>query len=285
MKLEPLLSTLRPPPWPEQILGQLKPELKQRGKELYEVHCKDCHQVIDRSDLTTVTPAKMSFFRAEDRNVPPGTDPWMACNAYTYEARSGELTGTKDSFLVGAPLNESEKIHRLLEVMVIGVLVGQKGDIISTAAMNAAMNFIDVKVYPRIVVPPFAAPENIMRRFFCMHDQSSILGYKARSLTGIWATAPYLHNGSVPTLYDLLLPPDERPKSFFLGGQEYDPEKVGYKTEKTDENSWEFRTHKSMPGYDLLEPIDGNNNSGHDYGNSLFSEEDRMAIIEYLKSL
>ena len=285
--LEPLLGTLRPPAWPEQILGKLKPELQQRGKELYDVRCKDCHQVIDRSDLTTQTPAKMSFFRATagDKNVPPGTDPWMACNAYQYQADSGKLTGTNEEFLLGAPLKESETIDRLLKVMVLGALAGQKGDIISTAAMNAAMNFINVKRYPRIVGPRFEAKPRVYRRFFCTHDQSDSLGYKARSLTGIWATAPYLHNGSVPTLYDLLLPPDERPKSFFLGGREYDPERVGYKTEKTDENSWEFRTHINITGSDQLEPIDGNNNSGHDYGNSQFSEEDRMAIIEYLKSL
>ena len=42
----------------------------------------------------------------------------------------------------------------------------------------------------------------------CMAAQDDLLAYKARPLTGIWATAPYLHDGSVPTLYDLLLPPD-----------------------------------------------------------------------------
>jgi hypothetical protein len=52
--------------------------------------------------------------------------------------------------------------------------------------------------------------------------------YAARPLYGIWAAAPYLHNGSVPTLYDLLLPPAQRPKTFALGGRDYDPVKVGF---------------------------------------------------------
>src|SRR5690625_3270750 len=65
---------------------------------------------------------------------------------------------------------------------------------------------------------------------------NSLLSYKARPLNGIWATAPYLHNGSVPTLYDLLLPakrPDDpedgeyRPDEFMVGSREFDPIKVG----------------------------------------------------------
>src|SRR5690606_24698234 len=68
----------------------------------------------------------------------------------------------------------------------------------------------------------------------------SLLSYKARSLNGIWATAPYLHNGSVPSLYDLLLPkkrpgdPEEgeyRPDEFMVGSREFDPVKVGFRTQ------------------------------------------------------
>ena len=68
---------------------------------------------------------------------------------------------------------------------------------------------------------------------------ASLLAYRARSLNGIWATAPYLHNGSVPTLYDLLLPkkrkgdPEDgeyRPEKFQVGSRQFDPDKVGIKT-------------------------------------------------------
>jgi len=96
--------------------------------------------------------------------------------------------------------------------------------------------------------------------------------YKARPLNGIWATAPYLHNGSVPTLYDLLLPEEERPQTFSLGGWEYDPEKVGYAT-YTGPNAFEFNTE-----------VKGNSNKGHTRGTSL-SDEERWALVEYLKSL
>ena len=96
--------------------------------------------------------------------------------------------------------------------------------------------------------------------------------YQARQLDGVWATAPYLHNGSVPTLYDLLLPPAERPRSFPLGHREYDPEKVGYVTDA------------AAPVYVFDTSVDGNSNAGHDFGTGL-SDAERWDLVEYLKTL
>lgn len=97
--------------------------------------------------------------------------------------------------------------------------------------------------------------------------------YASRPLGGIWASAPYLHNGSVPSLYDLLLPPDKRPKSFMTGSREFDPKKVGYIYDGTNGGSFQLDTAK-----------DGNHNTGHTYGTEL-SEEDRLDLLEYLKGL
>ena len=87
------------------------------------------------------------------------------------------------------------------------------------------------------------------------------LGYVARPLEGIWATAPYLHNGSVPTLDDLLKPEDERPICFPVGHREYDPVKLGYVSEFTKVPPAE---HSRVFVYDTR--IDGNSNRGHLYG-------------------
>ena len=97
--------------------------------------------------------------------------------------------------------------------------------------------------------------------------------YQSRLLTGIWSTAPYLHNGSVPTLYDLLLPVDQRPATFQLGSREYDPVKVGYVTAANDDSTftYDITTH-------------GGANTGHEYGIDL-SEDERWALVEYLKTL
>lgn len=58
-----------------------------------------------------------------------------------------------------------------------------------------------------------------------------VRAYKARPLDGIWATAPFLHNGSVPTVYQLLSPQAERDQTFYRGSFEYDPRHLGYRTE------------------------------------------------------
>jgi hypothetical protein len=96
-------------------------------------------------------------------------------------------------------------------------------------------------------------------------------------LDGLWARAPYLHNGSVPTLGDLLIKPAERPKKFFRGDDEYDPVKVGFRSDRPrcddGRKLFEFRTD-----------LPGNNNSGHDYGTDL-SADAKKALLEYLKML
>jgi hypothetical protein len=96
--------------------------------------------------------------------------------------------------------------------------------------------------------------------------------YLARPLTGVWATAPYLHNGSVPTLWHLLHPA-ERPAKFIVGNREYDPAKLGY---ATDGDGWTFDT--SQPG---------NSNIGHagdKYGTNL-TEDQKSGLLEYLKTI
>ncbi len=101
--------------------------------------------------------------------------------------------------------------------------------------------------------------------------------YMARELKGIWATAPYLHNGSVPTLYHLLYP-EQRPAKFAVGNREYDPAKIGYSSEiPTAPNSFWI--------YDTTEP--GNSNMGHAgerFGTEL-SADQKANLLEYLKSL
>src|SRR5206468_1045395 len=108
------------------------------------------------------------------------------------------------------------------------------------------------------------------------------LEYKARPLNGIWATPPYLHNGSVPSLFALLSPVRDRPAVVHLGGGEYDPVDSGY------ENS-------AVPGGSALDTNrPGNRNTGHEFrdgpkgggviGRAL-SPDERHALIEYLKTL
>lgn len=111
--------------------------------------------------------------------------------------------------------------------------------------------------------PPFLYPA-----------QQQTDGYKNVSLAGIWARGPYLHNGSVPTLWDLLQVPEKRPATFERGGDNLDPVQVGFidgpgATRKPTTFDTRMR---------------GNSNAGHDYGTGLSADE-KKALVEFLKTL
>lgn len=100
-------------------------------------------------------------------------------------------------------------------------------------------------------------------------------GYVNVPLEGLWLRGPYLHNGSIPTLADLLELPENRPKVFYRGYNVIDPQKVGFISEGPDAASIGFKYDTSVPG---------NDNKGHLWGTALSTEEKR-ALIEYLKTM
>ncbi|MGX9426257.1 MULTISPECIES: di-heme-cytochrome C peroxidase [Bradyrhizobium] len=118
--------------------------------------------------------------------------------------------------------------------------------------------------------------------------------YRARPLNGIWATAPYLHNGSVASLEWLLRPAAERPKKFCVGARDFDPEHVGLDVKSDETSCRNGQTLFSATDRDGKE-IHGNSVSGHSFegaapypkgivGRALDKNE-REALIEYLKTL
>jgi mono/diheme cytochrome c family protein len=107
------------------------------------------------------------------------------------------------------------------------------------------------------------------------HFQGSTGGYVALALDGIWARAPYLHNGSVPSLRDMLEPVENRPKTFYRGYDVFDPRNVGFVSDVPS------RAGRQYFEYDTTLP--GNGNGGHVFGTSL-PAADKSALIEYLKT-
>jgi len=100
--------------------------------------------------------------------------------------------------------------------------------------------------------------------------------YESRVMEGIWATAPYLHNGSVPTLWDLLQPAAERPASFAIGPA-YDLDKVGLAAEQS-------RFGFTLTTTDCSNRDSGKSRCGHEFGTWL-SDAEKRALLEYLKAL
>jgi mono/diheme cytochrome c family protein len=141
------------------------------------------------------------------------------------------------------------------------------------------------------------ARQQCLEGFGTLDLPQQIAGYKPRPLEGVWATPPFLHNGSVPNLYQMLLPPEQRSARFLVGNRMFDAKHVGYVSEPAAGNSEGFWFDTS---------IEGNHNSGHAFtataqqladakadpaGHALpsgvigplLSDKERYAIIEYLK--
>ncbi len=100
-------------------------------------------------------------------------------------------------------------------------------------------------------------------------------GYAAEPLDGLWLRAPYLHNGSIVNLDDLLKPASRRTKDFYRGYDLYDIAKAGFVSHGPEAKRVGFH-------FDTAER--GNGNMGHEYGTKL-SDDDRQALLEYLKTL
>jgi len=269
--LETQLRLLRAPRWP----GTLDGNLVTAGSGLFDQHCKGCHE---RQPGTAQYKVKMVPLSPTNPN---STDPWMACNALSYRSPTVKLKGTRKNYVSGDRFDVEGPLADMLAATVIGSMLAQKGAIIQ-------------QIGKIIVSPPPAPPpaitgltvgEDRLNTCYTLNStlpaDGKLMVYKARPLDGIWATAPYLHNGSVPTLYDLLKPPAQRPSQFFVGTRVYDPVHVGYRADAgAPGNVFRFQARDAQ-GI----PISRNSNAGHDYGVGALTEPERLALLEYLKSL
>ncbi|MFL0800268.1 MAG: ribonuclease E [Agarilytica sp.] len=284
-RIENHLRSLTSPQWPEKILGKIDKEKAEKGELLYAEYCQSCHMVVDRKNWNRVVVAQMSALKDIK------TDPAMAENSVSYNGKTGNFKHTYQGTDVGTfIMGDDAPVALILTATTKGVVATPDADKwvirrwldwLYTLGASFFSNEIKQSIKQGTYEPDTtAAPFN------------SLLSYKARSLNGIWATAPYLHNGSVPSLYDLLLPakkegdPDEgeyRPETFMVGSRELDPIKVGFRTE-------------GYEGFRYLTDRRGNMNDGHEYaagrtpqpnGEILpaMTEEERWQLVEYMKTL
>jgi hypothetical protein len=110
-------------------------------------------------------------------------------------------------------------------------------------------------------------------------------GYQAPPLDGLWATAPYFHNGSAPTVYHVLnskARPTRFTRSYQTEVVDYDSVKLGWKYREVGPVDPKLPPRERRKVYDTTQP--GRGNGGHTFGDDL-TEEQRMAVIEYLKML
>jgi hypothetical protein len=272
-RLETMLRRLEPPQWPASFPA-LDPARVEAGRALFASRgCQGCHGTPPPG--TELFPVRMVPLVRDSQNVPNrnNTDPWMACNAIAFTSATGKLQGTRARYLSGDPLGRNEQLARMLGTTALGTIVGDWQQVASAAVQIV----LRIDRLPRVVGPADEVSEaerRAGRLDACYRANSPLFAYKSRPLEGIWATAPYLHNGSVPTLYDLLLPAAQRPQSFNMGTREYDPVRVGYRT-AADAPGNSFVFNATGPG---------NSNEGHDYNVGRLTDEERWALVEYMKT-
>jgi hypothetical protein len=249
---------LRPPKWPEGVLGKLDRELAARGETIYRAQgCATCHPL---DPYPTVRVKDRTFTRIVATPLKEvGTDPLYA----EYFVRRTAVPGPL------APLFEKTMFEGRAEVPAAILFLATLTEI-TRAGLDRAANhdpdererLLGAKPLPKLPATPAELDKLV----------TDLRAYKAAPLAGVWATAPYLHNGSVATLHDLLLPAARRKKTFHLGDREFDPKHVGYRTGPS-EGSFLYDT--ALPGQ---------SNRGHEYGTTL-ADDDRRALLEFLKTL
>jgi len=254
-RVENQLERLAPPSWPEDLFGKIDRDKAKVGKALFVENCASCHNV---------WPYRW-------------TEPNKTGKRYI-------LVGLTPQTYVGTDKSEFETIRPLS-------ITGELSKILPP-------EFRDKTLLPPFVLLHLltgAAQETALGKLNLTEAQKANLHgyrelpsprpaervYKAAPRDGVWATAPFIHNGSVPNLYEMLLPAAERTKKFYLGG-DFDPVRVGLDTKAT---SGTFLMDTTLPG---------NSNAGHSFENRprgngvvgpLLTEDERWALVEYLKSI
>lgn len=246
LALEEAVAKLTAPEWPA-AFGVPDPVKVARGKDLYVSQgCVHCHMLVPKDRQNQ--PAQVQVVPASL----VGTDDAMTTMAATRTAATGVLQGRLKNPLSGSGdrIGAQELVHDLLSHAVIGVMTHGLFHSTGPAALSGTPQ----------------APQALFNASVVART------YKARPLNGIWATGPYLHNGSVRTLYQLLLPPGQRETEFHVGSRDFDPVQVG------------FANAPGVITFKLDTALLGNRNIGHVFGTGL-NDDDRKALVEYLKTL
>jgi hypothetical protein len=266
--LEWLAYYIDPPRWPTAIFGEIKPDLAAAGEGIFRSRCAGCHEYGD-DRRTPNGLIRLRGMRPEE----VGTDATVAVRISCPVPDTGALVIPPRSYTA----EESQLLRDCAGVKAGTAFTGNS----FARTVQAAVDSIKQKAFAAagIDAAQQRAMEDLDRRggvFWrdTLLDTRPPYGpYAPRPLYGIWAAAPYLHNGSVPTLYHLLLPPEQRPKTFALGKREYDPVRLGFAVDTAcDQQDCVVDTTRT-----------GDGNGGHLFGTDL-AEPDRMALLEYLKT-
>ena len=237
--LEALVTKLKPPAWPADVLGPIDTAKAERGADVFKQTCAGCHAVHDPDANGLIPVPQIPLEKI-------GTDPRAARNFMTRPAKTDALEGRPIAVFAGPVFGPQAGAATIVGHVSTAVAAQVPRDRLQ-AGMGAYRAAIAATPVP-------------------------LGGYKAIPLSGVWAGAPYLHNGSVANLHELLTPPADRAPKFTVGGRDFDPALVGFPADVTG------------TGYVLDTTLPGNSNAGHEFGTTL-PDDQKSDLIEYLKTL
>lgn len=254
-RVESLLERLAPPSWPEDVFGQIDRTKAKIGKALFVEYCASCHNAWPYRWTDANRFGKRFIVVGLTPLTYVGTDRTQFQAAKPF-AITGPLSNYLPSEFKGKAIVPTDVLFLFGQVPILERALSQ---LKLTEGQAASLHG-----YRELSLPQ--PPDHV---------------YKAAPRDGVWATPPFMHNGSVPNLYEMLIPAEERTKKFYLG-HEFDPVKVGLDT-------------TAASGTFLMDTtLLGNSNSGHSFqdgprGNGvigpLLKDEERWALVEYLKSI
>ncbi|HWE39383.1 MAG TPA: di-heme-cytochrome C peroxidase [Isosphaeraceae bacterium] len=242
---------LRPPRWADTGLPAPDPVRAARGATLYRQQCRRCH----------LPP--MAEIEADARLDPPKLDIWEMDKQSKKRFLKLVLCDLQE---VGTDQNQALNFYRRVAVFNGRTTSAALGLFVVTEMIRedkyAALELDSkqINAYDRFRSFDQGTRADVLAGKSIEEVLVANLGYKARPLDGVWATPPYLHNGSVPNLYELLVPVERRSKSFHLGTTLYDPVRVGYRTEGVPDD------------FTLDTNLTGNHNVGHEFRNLSLEE-------------
>jgi processive rubber oxygenase RoxA-like protein len=239
--IEEWLTTLPSPSFP----GAIDKKLSKEGSEIYQERCQSCHAIVNRLNTPVPTPVKM--IAADEIGTDPVHEESFRTRLLLMSQFAGRLTFA----------NPREPWNRFAQEAFA-----------KDATINVTLGAFLFSKPPKLpmVIDAF---KGLIKG---LPDQTELAKYKARPLNGAWATSPYLHNGSVLTLWQLLLPPTKRKETFCIGNARFDVKEIGY----LDDCSGRYFVFDTR--------VDGNRRNGHTYGTDL-DDPKKKALLEYLKTL
>ncbi len=289
-RLEQLIKKIGPPKWP--AAWPYDPSLARLGKAIYERSeaaggCVSCHGVrpgVTRFPNIQTWDTPILWANTDERQY----------DLLDWTAKTGVLKGAFIPFITD-PLKDTDKSLSVLATSVVGTIAEHYlsfglGGAQTPSGVSSLFSFTPQRLLGRLPIPlrdlesafrtPAPTAASIARRLLdALGDEPPPPrrgSYESRVLQGIWAAAPYLHNGSVPTLADLLKPAALRSPSFAIGPA-YDVSKLGLAEVQT---KFDYKLTTTS----CRDISSGNSNCGHEYGTWL-QEPDKAALLEYLKSL